>query len=472
MNADVKTGGLAMLQKRKKVLGICSGLFLLGLCTSCGAQSKEPVTLELWHVYGAQTDSPLNDMIDTFNKTLGKEKGINVQVSLVSNTNSIHEAVIAASNNDPGASELPDMFISYPKTVLAMKNSDILVDYRSYFTEEELADFVPQFVEEGMIDGVLKVLPLAKSTEILFVNRTLFDRFAEESGAKVEDLGTWEGLFRTAEHYYDWTDQKTPDIPGDGKSFFVHDYYFNYFQVGAKSLGGDFFSGNQIRYDELFRKMWEPYARAAISGGVWLQPGYATEPLRTGDAIVSVASSASVLYYTSIVTYPDNTTEEVRVEAYPCPIFAGGDKMVMQRGAGICTVKSDTEHEQAAMTFLKWLTEAENNVAFVTQVGYMPVKKQGFDLMPAAIEKMEEGRYKSLYGAFLETNAEYTFYTAPQLDTYLELESRLEKNVREKLQEGNKAYREAVQEAVTQDKEAQLQSFVESTYQEFRASMP
>lgn len=68
---------------------------------------------------------------------------------------------------------------------------------------------------------------------------------------------------------------------------------------------------------------------------MWLQSGYATEPLRTGDSIVSVASSASVLYYSDTVTYADNTSEQVEIVALPCPTFQNGEKLVMQRGAGV-----------------------------------------------------------------------------------------------------------------------------------------
>ena len=53
-------------------------------------EKKEPIVLTIWHVYGGQTDSPLNDMIEDFNNTVGLEKGINVQVTSISNTNTIH----------------------------------------------------------------------------------------------------------------------------------------------------------------------------------------------------------------------------------------------------------------------------------------------------------------------------------------------------------------------------------------------
>ena len=50
--------------------------------TGCGQKKNEdPVTVTLWHVYGGQTESPLNDLIDEFNETIGKEKNIRVPPS-------------------------------------------------------------------------------------------------------------------------------------------------------------------------------------------------------------------------------------------------------------------------------------------------------------------------------------------------------------------------------------------------------
>ena len=48
-------------------------LLLLGCTPKASPSSDAPVTLNMWHVYGSQTTSPLNDSIDEFNKTVGKE---------------------------------------------------------------------------------------------------------------------------------------------------------------------------------------------------------------------------------------------------------------------------------------------------------------------------------------------------------------------------------------------------------------
>lgn len=443
-------------------------IFLIAVllfCTGCSntvTKEEVPTTITVWHVYGGQTDSPLNDLIDQFNQTVGKQKQINVQVTSVSNTNTIHELVLAAANEEPGAPELPDLFISYPKTVLALPDDSILVDYKDYFSEEELSDFIPAFIEEGTIDDHLVIFPVAKSTEIMFINQTIFDRFSQETGISMEDLDTWEGLYKAAETYAEWTDAQTPDIPGDAKAMFVHDYYFNYFQVGVESLGEDFFQGDKLAFGPVFQTVWEPLAQAAFKGGVWLKGGYATESIRTGESIVSVASSASILYYSDVVTYSDNTSEDITIVSRPCPVFENGEKLVMQRGAGFCTVRSTPEREQAAVTFLKWLTDPEHNVEFVTRTGYMPVTRSAFENeLPKAIEELESAKYVSLYQAYLDTQKNYEFYVPPQLQSYLSLETTLEDNVRAQFALGRQDYLNGGEAKLAQISTERLKTFQE-----------
>lgn len=442
------------MKKRKILAALLCGAALLCLA-ACGEKAEaEPTILTLWHVYGGEVDSPLNPLIEEFNDTVGREQGISVEVTSVTNSATIHDNVLAAAYQDPGAPALPDLFVSYPKTVLALPDENILVDYRDYFTDEELDGYLPEFIEEGTVNGRLTVLPITKSTEILFVNKTAFDRFAADTGTSLDDLSTWEGLFQTGEKYRAWS---------GGKCFFVHDNHFNYFQVGVTSLGEDFFTDGGLAFGPAFERAWEPYAHAALQGELWLGSGYATEPLRTGDAIVSVASSASVLYYSDVVTYPDNTSEQVEIIALPCPIFEGGEKLVMQRGVGMCAVRSTPERERACMTFLKWLNDPQRNVALTTAMGYMPVTKQGFDeYLPQAVETLENPLYASLYEAFLQTRQDYRFYVPPQREDYLDLETRFEKLTRLKLTAGQTQLQEQGADAMDTLTQSTLEAFKES----------
>lgn len=52
--------------KRKSLSSVVIIVAILSTMAGCGkSQSrKEPITLTIWHVYGGQTDSPLNDLIE------------------------------------------------------------------------------------------------------------------------------------------------------------------------------------------------------------------------------------------------------------------------------------------------------------------------------------------------------------------------------------------------------------------------
>lgn len=456
----------------RKIISIMLALALacgLPLAAGCASrhQSDQPTTITIWHVYGGQTDSPLNDLIEVFNSTVGIEEGIRVEVAMVSDNKNIHNGIIAAASGDPGAPELPDLFVSYPKTVLSLPDQNILVDYRDYFTEDELGAFVPDFLEDGKVEGRLVCLPFAKSTELLFVNKTDFDRFSAATGVTVDSLRTWEGLFDACCTYEEWTDDLTPEIENDGKALFAHDYHFDYFQVGVESLGAPFFDDEGISFSPTFARAWQPYARAAISGGLWLGGGYATDPLRTGEVLTSVGSSASVLYYTNEVIRADNSVETIEFEIMPCPTFADGEKLVMQRGAGICMVKSTPEKEQAAIRFLKWLLEPERNTQFAVSTGYMPVAQAAYDTyLPQHIEKLTDQKYAELYRAYAETLQDYTFFRAPLTDSYLQIEDSFESNIRKHLSTTRNSFIESEDQSG-----AALEMHVANSYEQFKKGL-
>ena len=61
----------------------------------------------------------------------------------------------------------------------------------------------------------------------------------------------------------------------------------------------------------------------------------------------------------------------------------------------------------------------------------MPVTQDAFDqYLPREIENLTEQKYQELYKAFQETQRTYQFYSAPQLEGYLETENMFEDQIR------------------------------------------
>ena len=168
-------------------------------------------TLSIWHVYGSQTESPMNDIIDEFNQSVGKDKGIVVEVTSVSDSAAIDEAVVNAADSG----NLPDIFTAYPRIVNKI-DKDMLLNWNDYFSEKELSGYVEDFLSEGYFDDKFLMFPIAKSTELFFLNKTLFERFSDNT-----DFSDFNNIFALCDKYYDYS---------DGKAMLqINDYYHFFF---------------------------------------------------------------------------------------------------------------------------------------------------------------------------------------------------------------------------------------------------
>ena len=72
------------------------------------------------------------------------------------------------------------------------------------------------------------------------------------------------------------------------------------------------------------------------------------------------------MFYGDTVIYPDNTSEAIESIVLPYPVFEGGQKIALQRGAGMVVAKTNPTRELAASIFLKWLAAPEQNMRFVS----------------------------------------------------------------------------------------------------------
>ena len=403
----------------KKILALILALvFLLGCLSGCGNTSplnpKEPVTLTMWHNYGGDMQQAMDYLIDQFNSTVGKEQGIVIDVTAISSSSELDKSLAMIVNGDPGAPEMPDIFTGYPKLAIQFQEKGMLADLDDYFTEDELSAYVEAFVEEGRLsDGGLYVFPIAKSTEVLYVNQTLFDRFAAETGASADLLSTFEGIAELSRMYYEWS---------GGKQFYAADSWFNFAEVGMAQLGDSIFEGEALSLDgDNFAHIFETVYAPAVEGGIAIYDGYSSDLSKTGDLVCSTGSSAGILFYGDTITYADGTVENVEYSILPYPVFENGTKTALQRGGGLMVAKSDEKKEYAAGVFIKWLTAPEQNMSFVANTGYLPVTRQAFENeLSTHMDTVEDPRIRKMLTSVLAMYEDYSFFTAP---TYADFDS-------------------------------------------------
>ena len=229
----------------------------------------------------------------------------------------------------------------------------------------------------------MKIFPTAKSLEVLVLNKTDWDVFAGETGAAYDDLADMEGLVETAKKYYEWTDEKTPDVPDDGKALFGRDAMANYMLIGSMQLGQEIFQVSDgkmtLHFDkEVARRLWDNYYIPYIKGYFAATGRFRSDDIKTGNIIAYVGSSSSVSFFPDTVSVSDSESYPIEMDVLPCPEFDGGDYAV-QQGAGMVVTKGEEAEVYASVEFLKWFTADERNIKFSVDSGYLPVTKTGND---------------------------------------------------------------------------------------------
>ena len=370
-----------------------------------------PVTLTMWHVYGEQADSPMNKYIEEFNRTVGKEKGIIINVTMMSNASQIGDKLVEAQADKPGAPDMPDLFFCHNNNA-ALLGTENLIDWKDMFTSEELSVYVDDFIADGYVGDELCVFPVSKSTHLLYIAGGVFERFCADTGVSYDDLSSWDGFFNVAEKYYVWS---------DGKPFCAIDYLLRCVELNAMSKGAtseSFYTENGW-YDfnnELMKASYMEFAESIAKGHIVIADLYSNTQVMTGETIAGIGSSASVLYYNDTITYPDNTNEPMNLQVCPLPQAGVGSNYATQAGVGLCAYKTTEEKAEAATVFVRWFTEAQRNFDFVISTGYMPVHDGAFDKIQN--HEFTKPSYENLYAALGETKQTCTLVSEPSFANY------------------------------------------------------
>lgn len=402
-----------------------------------GLSSEEPTEIVIWHYYNGIQEKKFDEYVGRFNGTLGNELGIVATAYSLGTVEELAAELRNSLDEKVNAQPCPDLVSGYGDTIYPFIQAGEIADLTPYFTDEELDEYIESYLNEGRIGGeALRLFPVGKSTELFMLNKTDWDRFAEETGAEDTAFSTWEGIAQVAEEYYQWS---------GGKAFFGRDAFANYMFVGASQLGTDIYTvddqGNaRFQLDEaVMRRLWDNYYIPYIKGYYTAQGKFRSDDAKTGELIACVASSGSTYYFPRQVSREDGTVYPIEVAVYPAPGFEGCEPTAVQQGAGMAVVKSDQKTEYACCVFMKWFTDVRQNVSFALDSGYFPVKKEGSDL--TALEGREETDAVTRMG--LETGLKmmdsYQYCTTP---------------VYEKAQEARTEIGMALQNRAAQDREA------------------
>lgn len=397
------------------IICILTGMLLIG----CSEKEKpllnpeEPTVITLWHAYNAYAKAVFDQQVQVFNETVGLEKGIVVDAYGYGTSEELDEALYNSANHVIGASPMPNLFTAYPDSAYRLDQITPLADLNAYFSEEELLSYRPDFLKEGIWgDGdALKMLPIAKSTELLYLNSTDWEVFKEETSITDKNLTTWEGLAEAAHTYYVWS---------DGQPFLGMNSYNDFAFLSAAQMGLVPYKLEQDTLKEFYypretaKRVWDAYYVPHIMGWYKSQV-YNQDGIKSGSLIAYIGSSAGAGYFPKSVILNETSEYEIECRALPYPVFKGGQEFMNQRGANMGISASDKVHEYASAEFLKWFTDPEQNIEFTVSTGYIPVKEEALSSVSRLLEHVKENdnsdAVKKSVAATLEAMEKGIFYS-------------------------------------------------------------
>ena len=377
------------MRKKGIRIGIILLVFLLiGCQNQNGEKTQEvPTTITIWHYYNGKSKEAFDALVEEFNQGLGLEKNILVTAESKGDIGTLMESVEKFYQNLAEAEAMPDIFATYRDTAFEVNKRGLLADIGQYMTAEEIALYNPFFIEEGRLEAdKLHIFPVAKSTELFYMNNSDWKAFAQEKGYRYEDLNTWENIRKISEDYYQWS---------GGRTFFGRDAVENYLLVGFEQLGQDFYEFIEAedgagKEDFRLQKIWRNYAEPYIQGYYGAYGRFRSDDIKTGDIVAAVGSTVSVSYYPKEVTRDNGASYPIEIIVLPLPNFEGTQTNAVQQGAGMAVTKSDENKERAAVEFLKWFTNEERNIEFSIATGYFPVQRANH------IDGLVEDKFKEI----------------------------------------------------------------------------
>lgn len=415
----------------KKILGCLLACMIL--LTGCGKptepiKNSELIRLTLWHYYNGNTAETFSALVHEFNETIGVENGILIDAYQFAGVNELADATVASASKEIGADPLPDIFSAYADNVVRLVELDVIASINDYFTDAELGAYRQEFITEGYLNDTdaLKIIPIAKSTEIIYINETDFDVFATATGASYDGFSTWESLAQLAEQYYNWTDEQTPELY-DGKALFGVDSLANFMLITTKQLGDDIYiiendevSINFQREDA--KAIWDVWYTPFIQGYYNADGRFRSDSIKSGELLAYIGSTSSSSFFPKQTEKGKDMIQEITCKTMPYPSFEMGAPVSVQQGAGMVISKSNPEREAAAALFLKWFTDTEQNLRFAVNTGYMPVKNEALNIDNIIAEMKKSPNFidgspvvSGAYTAYKQLE-EYSLYTSGVFD--------------------------------------------------------
>ena len=381
-----------------------------------------PVTIKFYNTMGANLRGVLDAYIVEFNELY---PNITIEVTQVGNYDDVREQIsteISVGNQPNIAYCYPDHVAMY-NIAKAVQTLDKYIDSTVEVTRadgsteimgltaEQKADFIEGYYNEGKQfgDGQMYTMPMSKSTEVLYYNKTFF----EENNLTVPT--TWAEMEAVCAEIKKIDPNSIP---------LGYDSEANWFITMTEQYGSPYTSAEGDHYlfdneqNHAFVKMFnEWYAKGYLTTQN-LYGAYTSGLFTSTDEVksyMSIGSSAGATYQRPSANSDGSYPFDVGIATIP-QVDASNPKVISQ-GPSLCIFAKANEQEViASWLFVKFLTTTvEFQAEFAMASGYVPVLKSVGEHPVYAdfISKADGGNNIAALSAKVCLEQENAYYTSP-----------------------------------------------------------
>ena len=385
------------------------------------AYNGEPVTITFYHTMGSNLTTVLDLYIAEFNKLY---PNITIEYTSVGGYDDVRDQI--STEITVGAQ--PNIAYCYPDHVAlynlagVVATLDGMIDSTATVTRadgtteilgltaEQKADFIEGYYNEGKQfgDGKMYTMPLSKSTEVLYYNKTFF----EANG--LTPPTTWDELKALCAKIKEIDPTSIP-LGYDSESNWFITMCEQYKSPYTSATGDHFlFDNEQNRaFIKEFREWYEAgYVTTQTLYGNYTSGLFVSE--KSPRSYMSIGSSAGATHQRPTAV---NGEYPFDVGITTIPQVDANNKKVISQGPSVCIFKKDNALEvTASWLFVKYLT---TTVAFQAEFsmasGYVPVLKSVAENPAYAqfLASADGGNYISALSAKVCLEQESAYYTSP-----------------------------------------------------------
>jgi sn-glycerol 3-phosphate transport system substrate-binding protein len=370
--------------RRLSALVAVLGLFLtVTACGGGGGEPSGPVSIEFWHTEPAANEDTLERMVSRFNAS---QEEVRVRAVYQGSPDELVTKLVGAA----GSGEVPAAAFLTEGFIQRMIDSGIAVPAQQFVDEEDyqFPDLDAKLLAYHTAEDTLWPVPLCVDTPLLYYNKSAF----RDAGLDPEDPPA------DLEELREYSRQLLTNSSG-GTTGLALDIKLWFEQALAKH--GDLLvnqnNGRDGRATEvLFNseaghwvfQWWQDMVDEGLAINVGRNPTGA-------DSFLAVATDRAAMTYgyagalRSLVNALEQgaTQVEVGVGPVPGPPDGAGGSLLLGH-AGWMFDRPERE-QRAAWSFLKWMTEPEQQAEWFAGSGCMPVNRSAVD-QPAAQEVLTQ----------------------------------------------------------------------------------